>query len=303
MTIRYWLALVLVVISTSAPMPGAAKSFQQMFPDVRLNEGGQKFVEALDYKQGRIPLGVGGVDLNVPARFYFLGTSDARRVLVEAWGNPPTLAEGVLGMIFPADKAPLHDTWAAVVTYDEDGYVSDEDAAGMDYAALLKSMQESTSAQNEERAKEGFPAVQLLGWASPPFYDHHQHKLHWAKELVFGDEPKHTLNYDVRALGRKGVLKMNFVAGMDQLDTIKATIPTVVDMPEFNQGSRYEDYLPGADKVAAYGIGGLIAGKVLSKAGLIAIALVFLKKGWIIVVLALGGMWRVIRRFFSPRQE
>ena len=93
------------------------------------------------------------------------------------------------------------------------------------------------------------------------------------------------------------------VAGIDQLDTIKASIPTVVEMPEFNQGSRYEDYIPGADKVAAYGIGGLIAGKVLSKAGLFALALVFLKKGWIVVVLAGAALWRGVRRVFSRSQE
>jgi uncharacterized membrane-anchored protein len=56
--------------------------------------------------------------------------------------------------------------------------------------------------------------------------------------------------------------------------------------------------VPGADKVAAYGIGGLIAGKVLSKAGLFALALAFLKKGWILVVLALAGLWKLAARFF-----
>jgi uncharacterized membrane-anchored protein len=48
--------------------------------------------------------------------------------------------------------------------------------------------------------------------------------------------------------------------------------------------------MPGADKVAAYGIGGLIAGKALTKLGFFALALAFLKKGWILVVLALGGV-------------
>ena len=102
----------------------------------------------------------------------------------------------------------------------------------------------------------------------------------------------------MRALGRRGVLKINFVAGMEQLDEIKGVIPAVMDMPQFEAGSRYADFVPGVDKVAAYGIGGLIAGKILSKAGILAIALVFLKKGWILVVLALGGLWRVVAGFF-----
>jgi uncharacterized membrane-anchored protein len=111
------------------------------------------------------------------------------------------------------------------------------------------------------------------------------------------------LNYDVRALGRKGVLKINFVAGVDQLMEIKDVIPAVMSMPEFTQGFRYEDYMPGADKVAAYGIGGLIAGKALTKLGFFAVALAFLKKGWILVVLALGGVWKLASRWLgsSPR--
>lgn len=276
-----------------------AKTFGEMFPGRTYEQSeAQKFVESLDYKDGTIALDTGGVQLNVPRGFYFLSTEHARRVIVDAWNNPPTVAEKVLGMIMPSDKTPLDDSWGAVITFDEDGYVSDQDAAGIDYSALLKEMQEGTAQASEERVKLGFASIRLVGWASPPFYDRAAHKLHWAKELAFGDSPKHTVNYDVRALGRRGVLKINFVAGMDQLAEIKSVIPAVMAMPQYEEGSRYQDYVPGADKVAAYGIGGLIAGKLLAKAGLFAIALAFLKKGWILVVLALAGLWRVAARFF-----
>jgi uncharacterized membrane-anchored protein len=289
-----------LVLSFALPVSLAeAGTFGETFPGrTYQHQEAQKFVESLDYKDGTIALGTGGVQLNVPRGFYFLSAEHARRVIVDAWNNPPTAAEKVLGMIMPSDKTPLDDTWGAVITYDDDGYVSDEDAVKIDYSALLKDMQEGTAQASEERVKLGFPAIRLVGWASPPFYDRHTHKLHWAKELEFGDQTKHTLNYDVRALGRRGVLKINFVAGMEQLDEIKGVIPAVMDMPQFETGSRYADFVPGVDKVAAYGIGGLIAGKILSKAGLLAIALVFLKKGWILVVLALGGLWRVVAGFF-----
>ena len=92
---------------------------------------------------------------------------------------------------------------------------------------------------------------------------------------------------------------MSFVGGMEQLAEIKAVIPTVMAMPEFTVGARYQDYVPGTDTVAAYGIGALIAGKVASKAGLMVIALAFLKKGWIVIVLALGGIWKLVARFFG----
>ena len=271
-----------------------AKTFGEMFPGRSYaNPKAQQFVEGLSYQDGAITLGAGGVQLNVPGGFYFLSPQDARRVIVEAWGNPPATADNVLGMILPAAKTPLDDAWGAIITYDEDGYVSDEDAAKIDYTTLLKEMQENTARGSEERVKQGFPAIRLVGWASPPFYDKATHKLHWAKELEFADQPQlHTLNYDVRALGRKGVLKMNFVAGMDQLAEIKSVIPAVMAMPEFQAGSRYTDYVPGVDKVAAYGIGGLIAGKLLSKAGFLVLALAFI---------ALAGLWRVAARLFGRK--
>jgi uncharacterized membrane-anchored protein len=292
-------ALAAVAVLGFSVVCAEAKTYGELFPGRTYQEQeGQKFVESLDYKDGAVALERGGVQLNVPAGFYFLSAKDAQRVIVDAWRNPPGAAEHVLGMIMPADKTPLDDAWGAVITYDEDGYVSDEDAAKIDYTSLLKEMQEGTEESSKERVKQGFPAIHLVGWASPPFYDRETHKLHWAKELEFGDSQQHTLNYDVRALGRKGVLKINFVAGMDQLDEIKGVIPAVMAMPQFEAGSRYADYVPGVDKVAAYGIGGLIAGKLLAKAGLLAIALAFLKKGWILVFLLLGGAWRFVGRLF-----
>jgi uncharacterized membrane-anchored protein len=281
-----------------------ARSFQEMFPTQKYQDANaQQFVESLDYKAGTIALDASGVQFKVPKGFYFLSAQDSRRVLVEAWRNPPQAANGVLGMIMPADRTPLDDAWGAIITYDEDGYVSDEDAAKIDYTDLLKNMQQATDENSAERVKQGFGSIRLIGWASPPYYDKDSHKLHWAKEIEFDGTPDHTLNYDVRALGRKGVLNINFVAGIGQLGEIKGVIPAVMSMPEFMEGSRYADYVPGVDKVAAYGIGGLIAGKVLAKTGLFIIALAFLKKGWILIVLALAGLWKYAMRMFRGSSQ
>jgi len=279
-----------------------AKPYRELFPSRTYeNADVQRLAESFDYRQGTIAVPEAGVELHVPASFYFLGTEDARRVLVDAWHNPPSMAERVLGMIFPASRTPADDTWGAVITYDADGYVSDEDAARIDYSELLKNMQEATLRSSEARVKEGYPSIRLIGWASPPFYDKAAAKLHWAKELEFGGEDKHTLNYFVRALGRRGVFNINFVAGIDQLSEIRSVIPNVLSMPEFTQGSRYADYVPSTDKVAAYGIGGLIAGGIAQKLGLVALAVAFLKKGWVLIFLALGGAWKVLGRLFSRK--
>ena len=55
----------------------------------------------------------------------------------------------------------------------------------------------------------------------PPSYDAAAHKLYWAKELMFGTDMDHTLNYNIRVLGRRGVLVLNAVAEMKQLAVIR----------------------------------------------------------------------------------
>jgi uncharacterized membrane-anchored protein len=66
--------------------------------------------------------------------------ADSARLL-EAWGNPPGTES--LGMIVPAGVNPMSpESWGVVITYDKDGHVKDDDADGIDYAKLLKEMQE-----------------------------------------------------------------------------------------------------------------------------------------------------------------
>ncbi|CAA0085233.1 Uncharacterised protein [BD1-7 clade bacterium] len=115
--------------------------------------------------------------------------------------------------------------------------------------------------------------------------------MHWAKEIKFGDQETNTLNYNIRVLGRKGVLVLNFIADMDQKATIDANISDVLAVAEFDQGSKYSDFDPEIDKVAAYGLGALVAGKVIAKTGFFAIALLFLKKFGVFILVGLGALF------------
>ena len=294
------LTAALLALAASA---AEAKTFKEMFPGNEVkNEKALQLLEPMNFQQGEVKVGAGGVTLDVPAKYYFLGPADARRVLVDVWGNPPGNASGVLGMILPSTKMPIEDTWGAIVRFDADGYVSDEDAKKIDYTDLLKTMQDDIANSNDERVKAGYGSIKLVGWASQPFYDEKTKKLHWAKELEFdGKADHHTLNYDVRALGRGGVLKINFVAGMGDLPVIRALIPDVMEMAQFEQGARYSDYVPGVDKVAAYGIGGLIAGKLLAKAGILAGALLLFKKLGVFIVIGVGAALRGLVGIFRRK--
>ncbi len=249
----------------------------------------QDFHSRLNFQHGEIALPNGVATLNVPDTFYYLSPEDADRVLVEAWGNPP--GDKTLGMLFPSELSPLDpDAWGVTIEYQEDGYVSDEDAAELDYSDLLAQMQDETRAANPERLEAGYPSIELMGWAAQPHYDAGTHKMYWAKEIRFGDDPQHTLNYNIRALGRQGVLVLNFIAGMEQLPEIENNLDSVLNMAEFDAGHRYEEFDPEIDQVAAYGIGALVAGKVAAKTGFLAAAILFLKKFGIVILAGVAAL-------------
>jgi uncharacterized membrane-anchored protein len=254
----------------------------------------------LKYEHGEVPLGDGLAKLNITPEFRFLGPSDAQKVL-QAWGNPP--GDAPLGMIFPASVGPFdEESWGVIVSYDEDGHIDDAESQNMDFAKLLKQMQDDTKEHNAERKKEGYAPVQLVGWAEPPHYDGATKKLYWAKELDFG-EGDHTLNYAIRVLGRKGVLQLNAVASLSQLGSVKSSMQQVLGLVEFKAGHRYVDFDPKVDKVAAFGLGALIADGVAAKAklfkGLIALLIADKK----LVILGIAALGAGLKKFFDDKNK
>jgi len=265
----------------------------------------RKIEAELKFQQGVIPIGPAGKDLakiKLSEDFRYLGPEDAQKVIVDVWGNPPR--DKSLGMIVPADfKLADEHSWGVVINYEEDGHVKDNDAAGINYNELLKQMQEGTREANEGRKKSGYDSIELVGWAAPPHYDQTSHKLYWAKELKFGRGDENTLNYDIRALGRRGVLSLNAVAAMSQLQDIEKDMQAVLGFVEFNEGNRYTDYVDGTDKVAAYGIGALVAGGLAAKAGVFKLllgGLLALKKFLILGVVAVVAF---IKKLFGRRSN
>lgn len=256
-----------------------------------------------EYRTGTITIKNGLATLNVPDGYKYLDGDASETVLTDLWGNPPSdPADKSLGMLFPEDSSPMDTSeymYAINMTYSEEGYIDDSDAKDLDYDELLETMQDDMVAANEYRQEMGYETAELIGWASPPFYDADNKKLHWAKELRFGDSPSNTLNYNIRILGRKGYLELNVIGGMDALAGVQNDIGGILPSIEFNEGSRYEDFDPSIDKVAAVGIGGLIAGKVLAKAGILAKIGVVLAKFWKIIALAVVGLFAGLRKFIG----
>lgn len=264
-------------------------------------EAERNFVASLTKLHGDVKLPSAKVTLHIPDKFYFLDAKDAQRVLTQAWGNPADTS--ILGMLMKEGATPFDDdAWAATFSYKDDGYVSDADATKIKYDKLLAKMKSDTAEENKWRKENGYPSAELIGWAEPPTYLAAAHKMYWAKELNFEGSTGHTLNYDIRVLGRSGVLVVGFIAGMDQLAEIKAATPAVLAASTFDTGARYTDYVKGVDKRAAYGLAALVAGGLIAKkTGLIAAALLFGKKFIVLIVAGFAGVMSYVRRLFGKR--
>ena len=285
--------------ASASATPGSADAAQESDP--RLAKA-QAFLATLHFQQGDIAVPGADAHVNLGPEFRFLDKADTRQVLEHFWRNPPN--DTVLGMVVPA-ATPLTDehSWAVVITRTDDGHVSDEDAAKTDYAQLLKDMQKADVDDNAERKKAGYPELNLIGWAAPPRYDAANKKLYWARELASSDADQHTLNYDIRILGRSGYLSLNAVAGMNDIATVQSGMQQLLPSVEFDPGKRYADFDASHDRLAEYGIAALIGGGIAAKAGLFAKLGVILLAAKKFVILIVAGIAAFIRKLFGGKDK
>lgn len=305
-----WLAICSLNFQLLADETEKAPVAQQEFTEQEMKALFQLYADSIEktikYKTGQIVLRGDLATIDVPKGFKYIDAANAKTILVDVWGNPPYETEDKpLGMLVQENFSLIgkDNSFVIEMTFVDDGYIKDDDAKDIDYSELLTSMQEDTKAANDYRKKEGYPTVDFIGWASDPFYDAENKKLHWAKELQFEGDEINTLNYDIRVLGRKGFLKLTAISDMQTLANVKNNINPVLQSINFNEGHRYGDFNPDLDEVAAYGIGGLIAGKVLLKTGLIAKLGLVLAKSWKIILLAFAGLAGVFGKFFRRKEN
>lgn len=133
---RFFLVLTMFLTRTWANDPADSL--------VRLQAAMQQVQDSIDnslnYSTGKVKPDGGQVQLDIPTGFKYLNKQQSIYVLTKLWNNPESATQGVIGMIFPEKGGPFVDSsYAFVVTYEEIGYVKDEDAGKIDYDQLLKS--------------------------------------------------------------------------------------------------------------------------------------------------------------------
>jgi uncharacterized membrane-anchored protein len=74
-------------------------------------------------------------------------------------------------------------------------------------------------------------------------------------------------------------------------------------MVSFNKGNTYSDFDSKTDDIAAWTIGGLVAGKILAKVGFFALILKNIKLIGLAILALGGGIWRFIRGRRKKEEE
>lgn len=118
----------------------------------------------------------------------------------------------ISGVEFPGTEAVLgYDSGDSAVVYYEwrdEGYVNDSDWSDVDADELLTQYKEATVASNEERTKNGFAPMEVVGWLQPPSYDATTRTVTYAMELKDTDD--HWANAVALRLGRTGYTELTW---------------------------------------------------------------------------------------------
>jgi len=273
--------------------------FSQLTLEDSLQLEMEKIEASFNYTSGTIILGDGFATLKVPEGYKFLDKEQAQFVLTQLWGNPEDST--TLGLLLPDSTSPIADnfSYAIELSYEEDGYISDEDANDIDYDEMLEELKSDEIEQNKLRQESGFPSINIVGWATTPYYNSELKKLYWAKEFHFEGDEINTLNYNILSLGRKGHFTLNVIAEMTQYEQVENDLPLFLECVSFNKGYRYEEFDPEYDKLAAYGVGSLVAGKILAKVGFWAL----IAKFWKIIAVGIGGLSLAVKKFLKRNKE
>lgn len=233
--------------------------------------------------------------IDVPDGYAFLGSEGAAR-FNEIAENPPTGADEYI--VAPTD---LH--WVAFFTFNEVGYVKDDEK--LDPDDILSSIREGTEASNLEREKRGWDTMKILGWSFKPQYDEQINALEWAILAQMDHGGGQLINYNTRLLGRRGVMEVVLVADPQTLDASIASFKALVPGYEFGAGEKYAEFREG-DHVAEYGLAALITGgaaAVAAKKGWLAAIGVFLVKMWKLLLIGLLAVGASFRKFFKRGRD
>ena len=264
-------------------------------PDPKVEEVRNK-LRALDWVAGPKQITISGNStLSLPEGYVYLDERNTAKF--EELNENLSSGKEVL-------VAPKNLSWNAYLTFEDEGYVKDDDK--IDAPAILKTLQEATEDANDERRRRGWAEFHIAGWSIPPAYNKDTRRLEWATLLrAQGGE---AVNFFTKVLGRRGYTSIVLVSAPRDTTTAVAALNDVLKDYRFDAGETYSEWKPG-DKVAEYGLAGLIVGGGVAAA----VKTGLLKGAWKFLVAAGAAAWKflaaaavavaaAIKSFFKRKQ-
>lgn len=177
----------------------------------------------------------------------------------------------------------------------------------IDKDELLKEIQKSTEAANKIKRK-GYPKLYVDSWAQEPYLDKANAIIYWAIS-AHTSEGGSIVNAKAMKLGRKGFAEIVWMGKPDQFANAQISLSPSLTAYQYDEGSKYADYVPGTDTVAVVGAGALayklITGKAATKAsaGLLALLAIFIKKLWLLIFIPVVFAWKWIKNLFTATKD
>jgi len=205
---------------------------------------------------------IGGMaTIDFPESYLATGSTGTRDLMQE-WGNIPGRELALI--------ASNNVSWVVTFDFEDIGYVEDDEKDDLDADDLLENLQEIQEAGNEARKKQGLETLELIGFARKPYYDEEFNSLAWAIKLR-AESGNISINHNIKLLGRKGVMNATWVGSPEDYKTAMTEVTPILKQFKFTAGQKYSDFRDG-DKIAEYGLTGLVAGGALfalAKTGLL----------------------------------
>ena len=237
--------------------------------------------------------------------YYLKGTKDINQYSWWVFGEEDIQSNLI---IFSGDQT-------IYVRYKDEGYVTIDDWKSIKPENLISEMRQIQEAWKDQLKEEGRNYVEELNWIYKPTFDSEKNAVYVSYEGSWnGKKGKYkTMQTNSIVLGRNGYLDISFVSSItnettkEELQQIANLAKDFTDGIDFLEGSKHADYKSG-DKVAALGVGGLVAGtlgvKALAKVGFLAKITPFLIKFWWIIlapIVAIVGIFNKQKQ--TPRKR
>jgi uncharacterized membrane-anchored protein len=229
----------------------------------------------------------GRATIAIPANFAFLSAADTSKFLTLMRNLPRTDSYTF---------APQDLSWFSIFDFEDTGYIKDDEKIDAD--EVLQSLKEGNARGNEERKRRGYPVLNLDGWFVAPHYDTNSKRLEWATKL--SSDGGVSVNYRIRILGRAGVMSAVLVSDPDSLEKDMRAFKVALNDFSFDSGQRYSEYRSG-DKIAEYGLTGLIVGGAAAAAAKTGLFKVIGKFGVLIFAGAAAVIGGLVKRLLGRR--